>query len=201
MKKKGDFTVGEDSRELENSLVQIKKQIGRCAKITRSILSFGRQGKPEYKDIDLNTFIPEVVSMIEKKAVVNGIELASDLPEPSLNIYADPGHIQQVLINLFNNAIYAIVERHGSEGGRLAITGVHTPEGLVEIRVQDNGGGISPENQKKIFSPFFTTKPVGKGTGLGLSVCFGLVENMGGTMEVSSQQGAGTTFTLRFPSR
>jgi len=201
MKKKGDFTVGEDSRELENSLVQIKKQIGRCAKITRSILSFGRQGKPEYKDIDLNTFIPEVVSMIEKKAVVNGIELASDLPEPSLNIYADPGHIQQVLINLFNNAIYAIVERHGSEGGRLFITGVHTPEGLVEIRVQDNGGGISPENQKKIFSPFFTTKPVGKGTGLGLSVCFGLVENMGGTMEVSSQQGAGTTFTLRFPSR
>ena len=184
MKKKGDFREGEDSRE-----------------ITRSILSFGRQGKPEYKDIDLNTFIPEVVSMIEKKATVNGIELTCELPEKSLNIYADPGHIQQVVLNLFNNAIYAIVEHHGSQGGKLGIAGTHTPEGLVEIRVQDNGGGISPENQKKIFSPFFTTKPVGKGTGLGLSVCFGLVENMGGTMEVSSRQGAGTTFTLRFPSR
>ena len=99
MKKKGDFREGEDSREIENSLVQIKKQIGRCAKITRSILSFGRQGKPEYKDIDLNTFIPEVVSMIEKKATVNGIELTCELPEKSLNIYADPGHIQQVVLN------------------------------------------------------------------------------------------------------
>jgi two-component system, NtrC family, sensor kinase len=116
-------------------------------------------------------------------------------------ILADSGHIQQVLINLFNNAIYAILERHGTEGGRLAITGLQTPEKLVEIRVQDNGGGISPENQKKIFSPFFTTKPVGKGTGLGLPVYFGLEENMGGTMEVSSQQGAGTTFTISFPSR
>jgi two-component system NtrC family sensor kinase len=123
------------------------------------------------------------------------------LPEQPLKIYADPGHMQQVLLNLFNNAIYAIVERHGSEGGRLGISGSLNTQGLVEIRVQDNGGGISPENQKKIFSPFFTTKPVGKGTGLGLSVCFGLVENMGGTMEVSSQQGTGTTFTLRFPSR
>ncbi|WP_462324093.1 sensor histidine kinase [Desulfoplanes sp.] len=201
MKNKGDFKEGEDSREIRNSLVQIKKQIDRCAKITRSILSFGRRGTPEYRDIDLNAFIPEVVSMIEKKASVNGIELGCELFEESLSIYADPGHIQQVLLNFFNNAIYAIVERHGSQGGRLVIVGTHSPEGLVEIRVQDNGAGISPENQKKIFSPFFTTKPVGKGTGLGLSVCFGLVENMGGTMEVSSQQGVGTTFTLRFPPR
>ncbi|GAU09241.1 sensor histidine kinase [Desulfoplanes formicivorans] len=201
MKQKGDFREGEDSQELEQALGQIKKQIRRCARITQSILRFGRQGKPEYKKIDLTTFMPEVVSMIAKKASVNGIELTSTLPEQPLTIHADPGHMQQVLLNLFNNAIYAIVERHGSEGGRLGITGTRTDEGLVEIRVQDNGGGISPENQKKIFSPFFTTKPVGKGTGLGLSVCFGLVENMGGTMEVSSQQGTGTTFTLRFPSR
>jgi two-component system NtrC family sensor kinase len=201
MKKKGALQEGEDSRELEQALTQIKKQIRRCAQITQSILRFGRQGKPEYKEIDLTTFIPEVVSMIAKKASVNGIELTSTLPEQPLKIYADPGHMQQVLLNLFNNAIYAIVERHGSEGGRLGISGSLNTQGLVEIRVQDNGGGISPENQKKIFSPFFTTKPVGKGTGLGLSVCFGLVENMGGTMEVSSQQGTGTTFTLRFPSR
>ncbi|PIE69429.1 MAG: two-component sensor histidine kinase [Deltaproteobacteria bacterium] len=201
MKKKGDMKEGEESHEIDQALIQIQNQIGRCAKITRSILRFGRQGKPEYKDMDLNTFLPEVVGMIEKKAAVNGIEIIRELPDKPLTIYADPGHIQQIVLNLFNNAIYAIVERHGSEGGMLGISGSHTPDGLVEIRVQDNGGGISPENQAKIFSPFFTTKPVGKGTGLGLSVCFGLVENMGGTMEVSSRQGEGTTFTLRFPSR
>jgi two-component system NtrC family sensor kinase len=70
----------------------------------------------------------------------------------------------------------------------------------VKISVTDNGIGISPENLKKIFSPFFTTKPVGKGTGLGLSVCFGIVDSMGGVMEVSSQRGVGTTFTIRFPA-
>ena len=71
---------------------------------------------------------------------------------------------------------------------------------IIHIWVKDNGIGISPENLKKIFSPFFTTKPVGKGTGLGLSVCYGIVDSMGGVMEVSSQRGVGTTFTMRFPA-
>ena len=201
LKKKGEIKNSEDIREIDTSLAQIQVQIGRCAKITRSILTFGRQGKPEYKDIDLTAFIPEVLSMIEKKASVNGILLERDISEKTPVVYGDSGHIQQILLNLFNNAIYAVVERHGSDGGRLSVHSGITLDGLAEISVQDNGSGISPENQKKIFSPFFTTKPVGKGTGLGLSVCYGLVENMGGTMEVSSLQGTGTTFTLRFPSR
>ncbi|MDD4648798.1 MAG: ATP-binding protein [Desulfoplanes sp.] len=200
LQKQGTLKESEEMNEIENSMAQIKLQISRCAKITRSILTFGRQGETEFKDIDLTAFIPEVVSMIEKKAEVNGIVLNMEISKNTPPIYGDSGHIQQILLNLFNNAIYAIVERHGSDGGRLTVHSDITPEGLVEICVQDNGIGINPENQKKIFSPFFTTKPVGKGTGLGLSVCYGLVENMGGTMEVSSQQGAGTTFTLRFPS-
>jgi two-component system NtrC family sensor kinase len=104
------------------------------------------------------------------------------------------------LINLFNNAIDAIVERHGSEGGELAVRADLKKDGKVEITVKDNGSGISPENLKKVFSPFFTTKPVGKGTGLGLSVCYGIIDSMGGVMEVSSQKGAGTTFTIDLPA-
>ncbi len=200
LKKRGEVKDSDEIREIETSLTQIQVQIGRCAKITRSILKFGRQGKPEYKNVALKEFIHEVVSMVEKKASVHGIILTTDIAEDTPGVYGDPGHLQQILLNLFNNAIYAIVERHGSAGGQLTIRSVRTPDGLAEISVQDNGGGISPENQKKIFSPFFTTKPVGKGTGLGLSVCYGLAENMGGTMAVSSQQGVGTTFTLRFPS-
>lgn len=71
--------------------------------------------------------------------------------------------------------------------------------GKVEISVTDNGIGIDPEHQKNIFSPFFTTKTVGKGTGLGLSVCYGIIDNMGGTMKVSSQKDVGTTFTVSLP--
>ena len=200
LRKQGTLKDSEEVNEIENSMAQIKLQISRCAKITRSILKFGRQGEPEFKNIDLTAFIPEVVSMIEKKAEVNGIVLKTEISKDTPPIYGDSGHIQQILLNLFNNAIYAIIDRHGSEGGRLSVRSDITPEGLVEICVEDNGIGINPENQKKIFSPFFTTKPVGKGTGLGLSVCYGLVENMGGIMEVSSQQGSGTTFTIRFPS-
>ncbi len=73
-------------------------------------------------------------------------------------------------------------------------------DGKVKITVKDNGSGISPENLKKVFSPFFTTKPVGKGTGLGLSVCYGIIDSMGGVMEVSSQKGDGTKFTIDLPA-
>jgi len=93
----------------------------------------------------------------------------------------------------------AIMERHGTEGGELVIASAPDEDGKVKISVTDNGIGISPENLKKIFSPFFTTKPVGKGTGLGLSVCYGIVDSMGGVMEVSSKRGVGTTFTIRLP--
>ena len=111
----------------------------------------------------------------------------------------DPSQLQQVLLNLLNNAIDAITERHGCEGGELSIQAGPDTNGRVKISVRDNGAGISPENLKKIFSPFFTTKPPGKGTGLGLYVCYGIIEGMGGAMEVESQRGVGTTFVVSLP--
>jgi two-component system NtrC family sensor kinase len=104
------------------------------------------------------------------------------------------------LINLFNNALDAINERHGVQGGELVITSGPDGNNMVRISVKDNGCGISIEDQKKIFSPFYTTKPVGKGTGLGLSVCYGIIDAMGGSLDVSSEKGLGTTFTIRLPA-
>ena len=92
----------------------------------------------------------------------------------------DASQFQQVILNLVNNAMDAIVERHGASGGKLDIVSERTEQGNTEIRIADNGMGISSENIGKIFSPFFTTKPVGKGTGLGLSVCYGIIKNWGG---------------------
>ena len=96
-------------------------------------------------------------------------------------------------------AIDTVIERHGSSGGTLRVKVYAGKNGTADVRVEDNGTGIAPENMEKIFSPFFTTKPVGKGSGLGLSVCYGIVDKLGGTMAVESRQGEGTVFLLRFP--
>ena len=185
--------------EIEDAMAQIKIQISRCAKITQAILKFGRQGEPVFQDIALNEFIRDVVGMVEKKAIVSGIALEKQLTDMAGFVHGDPAQLQQVFLNLFNNAMDAIMDRHGSTGGKLSIESRPGQDGTVEIKVRDNGCGIRDENMKKIFSPFFTTKPVGQGTGLGLAVCYGIINNMNGSMTVDSEFGSGTTFTIQLP--
>ncbi|MFH1954078.1 MAG: ATP-binding protein [Pseudomonadota bacterium] len=200
MKEKGEWKPSESLSELEDSMQQIDLQISRCAGITQAILKFGRQSEPKVEDIALQDYIPEVTHMVEQKAVVHGIALKQQVSEDTPKVHGDRGQLQQVLLNLYNNAIDAILTRHGAEGGELVVGAKTREDGKVEIFVRDNGTGINPEDQKKIFSPFFTTKPVGKGTGLGLSVCYGIVDRMGGIMEVQSEKGVGTTFTVILPA-
>jgi len=200
MKGRGEVQESEDLREIEDSMAQIKLQIDRCAKITQAILKFGRRSEGTAEDVHLAGFISEVTAMISKKAGVSGIVLKEDIADNTPIVHVDPSQLHQVLLNLFNNAMDAIGERHGSEGGELTISASPDEDGKVRISVKDNGSGISPEDLKKVFTPFFTTKPVGQGTGLGLSVCLGIIDSMGGMMEVSSEKGAGTTFTIRLPA-
>jgi two-component system, NtrC family, sensor kinase len=200
MKGRGEVQESEDLREMEDSMAQIKLQIDRCAKITQAILKFGRKSEGTAKDVDLVGFIPEVTAMISKKASVSGIALKEEVAVNTPAVHVDSSQLNQVLINLLNNAIDAIVEKHGSEGGALTVSAGPDMDGKVFISVNDNGSGISPEDLKKIFTPFFTTKPVGQGTGLGLSVCLGIIDSMGGVMEVSSEKGVGTTFTIHLPA-
>ena len=201
LKETGCLPETESLADLEDSVNQIKLQISRCAGITQSILKFARQSEPVPRNIDLRNFIPEVTAMISKKASVEGITIKQEIKDDIPAIQADPGQLQQVLINLYNNAIDAIIERHGSEGGKLVVEAGPKENGKVEISVQDNGSGISLESQNKVFSPFFTTKPAGKGTGLGLSVCYGIISNMGGDMAFSSEKSVGTTFTIQLPAQ
>jgi two-component system NtrC family sensor kinase len=133
--------------------------------------------------------------MVSRKAAVSGIGLGIEVAKDTPAVTADPAQLQQVILNLINNAFDAVEARHGAEGGEVAIE-VNRRDETVEISVRDNGTGISSVDLDKIFTPFFTTKPVGKGTGLGLSVCFGIVESMGGTIRVSSRENSGTTFTV-----
>jgi signal transduction histidine kinase len=185
--------------EVREIVEQLKLQIDRCAGITREILHFGRYGAPELVSIDLASYLPGVGSMVEKKAVVHGIALRFDVATRTPDVEADPRQLQQVMVNLLNNAIHAVVERHGAEGGAIDVTADMDDNGNAVIRVADNGAGISQENLERIFLPFFSTKAPGQGTGLGLSVCHSIIDALGGELSVESVKGEGAVFTIVLP--
>lgn len=187
--------------ELKEIAEQFQIQIGRCAAITREILRFGRQDAPHIQDMDLSEFLPKVFAMVENKALVNGIKVGCEVAPSVPRIQADPGQLQQVMINLMNNAIHAVVDRHGSEGGVIDVAADRDERGWARVTVTDNGCGINQDSLSKIFLPFFTTKAPGQGTGLGLSVCHSIVDSLGGELTVDSIKGEGTTFTVRIPGK
>ncbi|MBI9075463.1 MAG: two-component sensor histidine kinase [Desulfatibacillum sp.] len=199
LKKRGEWVESEDSKDVEDSLNQIKLQVDRCAVITGAILKFARQKDLSPQVIDLCETLPEVTHMIARKAELDGVALSLQTEPPPIRVNADPAQLQQVLLNLINNAIYAIVERHGSSGGGELKLDCSQKDGQAVIRVSDNGMGIKTDNMEKIFTPFFSTKPVGKGTGLGLSICYGIIEKMGGSIVVNSEPGKGTEFIITLP--
>jgi two-component system, NtrC family, sensor kinase len=180
---------------VRDSVGQIGIQIERCKQITQGLLSFSRKNDAVLKTIDLASFIPEVIRMVEQKARVENVRICfeSDTPVPEFS--SDPSQLQQVLLNLLNNALYAL---KGREEGEVRVT-AGCEQGSVKISVADNGWGIDPKIIDKIFLPFFTTKPVGQGTGLGLSTIYGIVERLGGQILVSSEEDVGTVFTVRLP--
>ncbi|MBU2644870.1 ATP-binding protein [bacterium] len=202
LKEQQDAGLTEKNRTMEevtDSLNQINLQVERCAKITQAILKFGRASNFESTNINLVEFISQITSMVEKRAGVHGISFIQELPEGLKPIVGDPAQLQQVFLNLINNAVDAVIEKHGASGGSIKLSVSQDDTGKTSVLIWDNGVGISQENLGKLFTPFFTTKPVGKGTGLGLAVCYGIVNKMGGTMDVTSTSAAGTTFTVNFP--
>jgi len=199
MQETGELKEGENLAEVRDSVNQIKVQVDRCGAITQGILKFARQKEPVSARVDLRQYMDEIVALVAKKASVDGITIKQEIAEDVPAIQADPGQLQQVLVNLVNNAIDAITQTSRTQAGEIKVRAAST-DGGVEISVSDNGSGISPQNMEKIFTPFFTTKPVGKGTGLGLPVCYGIIEKMGGSIRVSSQEGRGTTFTINLPA-
>jgi len=194
----GQLAASEDVADLVDSVRQIRTQVDRCAGVTQGILKFARHTEPAVREVSLTEFIPEVAAMVAAKAAVGGIGLEISVPPDLPPVRADRAQLQQVILNLLNNAFDAVEQQHGVEGGEVALEA--TREGdLIEISVRDNGIGISAGDLDKIFTPFFSTKPVGKGTGLGLSICFGIVESMGGSILVASQEHVGSTFTINLP--
>jgi two-component system NtrC family sensor kinase len=184
----------EKTEEFRRALGQIKNQGGRCKQITHKLLSFARKTDARVHDVNLYDLVEEMVALSAQRAKYSNVEIRTALQSNLPTIQASLSELQQVLLNLINNALDAMERK----GGVLEIT-VKFVEGNLWIYVADTGPGIPEANLERIFDPFFTTKPVGKGTGLGLSICYGIVTKMNGEIDAQSVVGSGTTFRIRLP--
>jgi two-component system, NtrC family, sensor kinase len=180
--------------EFKRALKQIQNQGRRCKEITHKLLSFARKTDSRVQTVQINELIEEVVNLSSQRARYANVEihtnLKRDLPETQVSIT----EMQQVLMNIINNALDAMEKK----GGRLDIL-TDLGKDRIIISIRDSGPGIPAANLGQIFVPFFTTKPVGKGTGLGLAICYGIIKKMGGEIEVDSAVGKGTTFRILLP--
>jgi two-component system NtrC family sensor kinase len=193
--------------DVRDDLKHINIQAERAARIVQNLLVFAREHKPERRLVNLNEEFRNTLSLRAYQLRVDNITVENQI-EPELPMtVADPFQIQQVMLNLINNAHQAMTERGGP--GTLTLrtfvttlpaaeNGSTTPP-MVVLSVGDNGVGIPVRDLKRIFDPFFTTKPVGQGTGLGLSICFGIVQEHGGRIWAESELGVGTTVYVALP--
>lgn len=182
-----DYLLSDQKVLVEESL----EGVNRISEIVQSLKAFARNPDGLEKNINVNECVLAALRIAsnELKYKCEVVKEMSDLPRVSCN----PSHLLQVVMNILINAAQAIEER-----GKVTICTSVKGQSIL-ISIQDTGSGISPENQKRLFTPFFTTKPVGKGTGLGLSVSYGIISKMGGEILVESQVGVGSTFTIQIP--
>ncbi len=178
-------------------LDKITQQSFRAAEIANGLLNFSRTSTTEFRSTDLNQVIRDTLSLLEHQFKTAQIEVNLDLADDLPAIHGNPGKLQQVFLNLLLNAKEAM-----PGGGNLRVATL--ANGHVEAVISDTGSGIAPENMKRIYDPFFTTKTMPKpgdrrGTGLGLSVSYGIIQEHAGKIQVESAIGAGTTFHLEFP--
>ena len=177
----------------------IQRQCEKVAQITSGLLAFSRQSPFDPREADTNRTITNAIGLVEhvikNRGIMCELDLDADLPIATI----DTARVEQVMLNLFNNAMDAM-----PSGGVLRVSSESSQEGgrdVIRIRVSDTGEGVPRENLDRLFDPFFTTKEVGKGTGLGLAISYGIAKDHDGNLQVESQVGAGATFTLTLPVR
>jgi signal transduction histidine kinase/ActR/RegA family two-component response regulator len=188
----GEVKGGKALRDLE----QISRQGQRAAKIVQNLLSFARQTVPEKQLCDINQILQGVLEMLDYDFRVSNIEVKTELDRDLPHTMVDANQIQQVFVNIVNNAYQAMKEQEVP--GRFTVrTGRH--DGQLTVEFTDTGPGMGAEQQEHVFEPFFTTKSESKGTGLGLSISYGIVKAHRGGIDVRSSVGEGTTFIVELP--
>jgi len=179
---------GPDFEDAQRMLQIIQDEVAYANKVVSDLQDFAKIQGPDIRDINLNSVIKDALSDVK---IPGNIRVITRLGETVSRFRADPDQLRRVYSNLISNAVDAM-----PEGGKLTITSSRKGD-FVEVKVQDTGVGISKQNMEKLFTPLFTTKS--RGLGLGLLICKNLVEGHGGNIEVESEEGRGSTFTVRLP--
>jgi PAS domain S-box-containing protein len=182
--------------DIKEDLGVVLSEAERAARVVRNLLTFARKHDISRTPVAVNNIIEKVLELRGYEHKASNITVVKDLAMGLPDVNGDFYQLQQVFFNLFVNAEYFMLEAHKS--GTLTITTCED-NGIIRATVADDGPGISEENQKHVFSPFFTTKPVGKGTGLGLSVCHGIIAEHQGTIRLESTWGKGSIFIVEIP--
>jgi len=181
---------------MRGDLETICQQALRCQKIVQNLLTFARKHKPQKNYVGINGILRSTVALRAYQLKVDNIELVMELDDNLPPTMADYHQMQQVFLNLLNNAYEAMVEHRGR--GKLTLRSERDGD-WIRVKFIDNGPGIPEEVLHRIFDPFFTTKEVGKGTGLGLSISYGIVQEHGGRIYAESVEGQGATFVVELP--
>lgn len=190
-----DWFEARGERELLQVLRQQETAIERIVNIVNGLRLYARRDDDAAAPLDLHHLIDQSVSMVQQIFTKQGAELETRLGAPTPFVSGNAGRFQQVLMNLLTNAKDAL---EGRPNGRIVIE-TEGAEGKVLVKVSDNGCGVPADVRARLFEAFFTTKEAGKGTGLGLSIAQSLVKEMHGTIEITSEPGQGSVFTLTFP--
>jgi len=188
-KKVGADTISKE--KVLDYLAKMDSELTRSSRLIRNLLDFARQSEPTLRGVNSNEVIERALSLVAHSAELQNIQVIKEFSPSLPKLMADFDQLQQVCTNLILNAIQAM-----PEGGELTLRTSVDSNGQVKIEVQDTGCGISQENMHKLFTPFFTTKGKGKGVGLGLPVAYGIIQRHQGRIEVQSEEGKGTTFTI-----
>jgi two-component system NtrC family sensor kinase len=179
--------------EYLDSVRKIKYHVQRAGTVTHRLLGFSKKMDSQRSAINVNGIIEETISFVENEARNNNIEILRDLDKSVPVTLTDGAQLQQVVLNILNNAMDALIQN-----GRIEISTKTKGENII-IKFADNGPGLSEEVMNHIFDPFFTTKPVGKGTGLGMSICYNIMEKLGGQLHAKNRKEGGAAFILILP--
>lgn len=182
-----------NSEKVHDAAEVIKHEIDRLDRVIKSLLDFGRPSAPTMRPVDVRTVLEEVVIFTRKFADRSSVRIVEEYDVGEHDIMADPEQLKQVFVNLISNAVQAMSD----EGGTLTVT-TGCDEEFVFVRFADTGPGIAPEFVSKVFDPFFSTRD--DGTGLGLTIVHRIVDEHGGHIELTSDAGTGTAFTVHLPA-
>ena len=186
----------EHFNEMANAAVKVEQNVDRAKDITHRLLGFARRIDPSTESLPLNPIVDQAIAFLRNEASFRGITIERDFAEGDIRVATDVGQLQQVILNILDNAIDAV-----EQGGRVNVRTRLDENDFANIILHDNGNGIPEESLKHIFDPFYTTKKVGEGTGLGLSICYSIMESLGGSVSARNHPDGGAEFTITLPAR